>query len=235
MLASSQQFCVKWNSYSSNLQNVFPRLLTSEHFVDITLACEGQMIKCHKIVLSACSTYFENLLIHNPCQHPIIFMKDMKHWEVQALVDFMYKGEVNVSQEELNSLLIAAEALQIRGLCGSDHSNVGKQQNSPRQQVGENRLPSVSLPHDTVLSGKESPPLKRRRAMAEDQEQTSKVAPSQNNRASLGPVSSSSMEVNSLPVAAAPSSRNTSLETDMYSDHAENKVRTSSVFFLLKV
>jgi len=223
MLASSQQFCVKWNSYSSNLQNVFPRLLTSEHFVDITLACEGQMIKCHKVVLSACSTYFENLLVHNPCQHPIIFMKDMKHWEVQALVDFMYKGEVNVSQEELNSLLVAAEALQIRGLCGSDHSSMGKQQSSPRQQVGENRLPAVTLPHDTVLSGRESPAFKRRRNTAEDQEQACKVAPALNSRASLDPSSSSSSEVNSLPVTAAPPSHNTLSETDTYSHHVENK------------
>lgn len=227
MLASSQQFCVKWNSYSSNLQNVFPRLLTSEHFVDITLACEGQMIKCHKVVLSACSTYFENLLVHNPCQHPIIFMKDMKHWEVQALVDFMYKGEVNVSQEELNSLLVAAEALQIRGLCGSDQSSMGEQQNLPRQQVDENRLPTVSLPHDTVLSGRETPPFKRRRNVAEDQEQiSSKVV--KNNRTSLGSTSSPTIENNSLPVTTAPSSCNTSSETDTYSDHVENKVSTKS-------
>lgn len=232
MLASSQQFCVKWNSYSSNLQNVFPRLLTSEHFVDITLACEGQMIKCHKVVLSACSTYFENLLVHNPCQHPIIFMKDMKHWEVQALVDFMYKGEVNVSQEELNSLLVAAEALQIRGLCGSDHSSMGKQQSSPRQQVGENRLPAVTLPHDTVLSGRESPAFKRRRNTAEDQEQACKVAPPPNSRASLDPSSSSSSEVNSMPVTAAPPSHNTLSETDTYSLHVENKVSTAWFLYL---
>jgi hypothetical protein len=157
-------------------------------------------------------------------------MKDMKHWEVQALVDFMYKGEVNVSQEELNSLLVAAEALQIRGLCGSDNSNVGKQQNSPRQQVDENRLPAVSLPHDTVLSGRESPPFKRRRPVAEDREQTSKVASSQNNRASLGAAPSSLMEVNSLSAASALSSHNTSSEADTYSDDAENKV---SVMLLL--
>lgn len=115
-----QQFCVRWNSYQSNLQNAFPKLLTSEHFVDVTLACESEMIKCHKVVLSACSTYFEKLLVQNPCQHPIIFMKDMKFLEMQALVDFMYKGEVNVTQDELPSLLRSAEALQIRGLCGSD-------------------------------------------------------------------------------------------------------------------
>lgn len=113
MGSQSQQFCVRWNSYQSNLQNTFPKLLTSEHFVDVTIACEGQMVKCHKVVLSACSTYFEQLLSHNPCQHPIIFMKDMRFWEVRALVDFMYRGEVNVTQEELNSLLRAAEALQV--------------------------------------------------------------------------------------------------------------------------
>ncbi|XP_056639978.1 sex determination protein fruitless [Diorhabda carinulata] len=115
-----QQFCVRWNSYQSNLQNAFPKLLTSEHFVDVTLACENEMLKCHKVVLSACSTYFEKLLLNNPCQHPIIFMKDMKFSEMQSLVDFMYKGEVNVTQDDLPSLLKSAEALQIRGLCGSD-------------------------------------------------------------------------------------------------------------------
>lgn len=64
-------------------------------------------------------------------------MKDMKHWEVQALVDFMYKGEVNVTQEEISTLLKAAEALQIRGLCGAD-----------RQQDSN----AVSLPPETTVS-----------------------------------------------------------------------------------
>ncbi|CAG9814991.1 unnamed protein product [Phaedon cochleariae] len=120
MVTPPQQFCVRWNSYQTNLQNAFPKLLTSEHFVDVTLACENEMLKCHKVVLSACSTYFEKLLLENPCQHPIIFMKDMKFSEMQSLVDFMYKGEVNVTQDDLPSLLKSAEALQIRGLCGSD-------------------------------------------------------------------------------------------------------------------
>uniref|UniRef100_A0A0K8SSE6 BTB domain-containing protein n=1 Tax=Lygus hesperus TaxID=30085 RepID=A0A0K8SSE6_LYGHE len=127
----TQQFCVRWNSYQSNLQSAFPKLLTNEHFVDVTLACESRMVKCHKVVLSACSAYFEKLLVQNPCQHPIIFMKDMKYWEVQALVDFMYKGEVNVTQDELASLLKAAEALEVRGLCGQ-HDGPGNKLMLPR-------------------------------------------------------------------------------------------------------
>ncbi|KAL4712231.1 hypothetical protein ACJJTC_011092 [Scirpophaga incertulas] len=122
--APPQQFCVRWNSYHTNLQSVFPRLLLTEQFADVTLACESRQLRCHKLVLSACSAYLERLLLQNPCKHPIVLMRDMRFSEMQALVDFMYKGEVNVTQEELPSLLKSAEALQIRGLCSSDTSSL---------------------------------------------------------------------------------------------------------------
>ncbi|CAB3254485.1 unnamed protein product [Arctia plantaginis] len=124
MALPPQQFCVRWNSYHTNLQAVFPRLLLTEQFADVTLACESRQLRCHKLVLSACSAYLERLLLQNPCEHPIVLMRDMRFSEMQALVDFMYKGEVNVTQEELPSLLKSAEALQIRGLCSSDTSNL---------------------------------------------------------------------------------------------------------------
>lgn len=109
---------MRWNSYHSNMQNSFPSLLDSEQFVDVTLACEGRSLKCHKMILSTCSDYLAELLRENPCQHPIILMKDLKFWEVEALVKFMYRGEVNVAHEKLPQLLNAAEALQIKGLAG---------------------------------------------------------------------------------------------------------------------
>ncbi|XP_064076057.1 protein bric-a-brac 1 isoform X2 [Vanessa tameamea] len=120
MALPPQQFCVRWNSYHTNLQAVFPRLLLTEQFADVTLACESRQLRCHKLVLSACSAYLERLLLQNPCKHPIVLMRDMRFSEMQALVDFMYKGEVNVTQDELPSLLKSAEALQIRGLCSGE-------------------------------------------------------------------------------------------------------------------
>ncbi|XP_047513330.1 protein bric-a-brac 2-like isoform X3 [Pieris napi] len=126
MALPPQQFCVRWNSYHTNLQSVFPRLLLTEQFADVTLACESRQLRCHKLVLSACSAYLERLLLQNPCKHPIVLMRDMRFSEMQALVDFMYKGEVNVTQEELPSLLKSAEALQIRGLCSSDPGSLSE-------------------------------------------------------------------------------------------------------------
>ena len=108
-----QQFCVSWNSHQSNMHSAFPKLLSSEQFVDVTLACDGGSIKCHKVVLSACSDYLERLLLEIPCTHPIIFLRDMRMWELQALVEFMYRGEVYVEQQQLTKLMQAAEALQV--------------------------------------------------------------------------------------------------------------------------
>lgn len=117
------QVCLRWNSYHSNMQNSFPSLLDTEQFVDVTLACEGRSLKCHKMILSSCSDYLADLLRENPCQHPIILMKDLKFWEVEALVKFMYRGEVNVAHDKLPQLLNAAEALQVKGLAGPSPSS----------------------------------------------------------------------------------------------------------------
>ena len=113
---SPQQFCLRWNNYQTNLTNVFDQLLQSESFVDVTLACDGHSIKAHKMVLSACSPYFQSLFFDNPCQHPIVIMRDIKWPELKAAVEFMYKGEINVSQEQIGPLLKVAESLKIRGL-----------------------------------------------------------------------------------------------------------------------
>uniref|UniRef100_A0AAG5CSP4 BTB domain-containing protein n=1 Tax=Anopheles atroparvus TaxID=41427 RepID=A0AAG5CSP4_ANOAO len=154
----SQQFCVRWNSHLGSLGAAFPQLLAGQRFVDVTLACEGHQVHCHRLVLAACSTYFENLLGENPCQHPIIILpRDIKLWAIQALVDFMYKGEVNVSQAGLPDLMKCAEILKIRGLCGSDalnlnqiHSPTGsfnhhqqQQQNSADSDAGDKNAAST--------------------------------------------------------------------------------------------
>lgn len=113
---SSQRFCLRWNNHQSNLLSVFDQLLHDESFVDVTLAVEGQLLRAHKMVLSACSPYFQALFVNHPDKHPIVILKDVPYSDMRSLLDFMYRGEVSVDQDRLTAFLRVAESLRIKGL-----------------------------------------------------------------------------------------------------------------------
>lgn len=113
---SAQRFCLRWNNHQSNLLSVFDQLLHDESFVDVTLAVEGQFLRAHKMVLSACSPYFQALFMNHPDKHPIVILKDVPYSDMRSLLDFMYRGEVSVDQERLTAFLRVAECLRIKGL-----------------------------------------------------------------------------------------------------------------------
>ncbi|KAK9510360.1 hypothetical protein O3M35_005163 [Rhynocoris fuscipes] len=118
-MASSHQFSLRWNNYVQHITQVFDTLRDEENLVDVTLCCEGRKLKAHKILLSACSGYFREIFKENPCHHPVIIFQNVKYEDLKALVCFMYKGEVNVDQEDLSSFLSTAELLEVKGLIGS--------------------------------------------------------------------------------------------------------------------
>ena len=82
----------------------------------MTLATETKQFKAHKLILSACSPYFRNLFISNPCKHPTVFFKDISEEQMKLLMEYMYKGKISVKQSELESVLRTASSLQIHGL-----------------------------------------------------------------------------------------------------------------------
>lgn len=110
------QFSLRWNNYINHITYAFESLRSHEDLVDVTLCCEGRKIRAHKILLSACSTYFKDVFKENPCQHPVIIFKNVKYEDLLAIIEFMYQGEVNVQQESLSSFLNTAEMLAVQGL-----------------------------------------------------------------------------------------------------------------------
>ncbi|XP_041566398.1 protein abrupt isoform X3 [Drosophila elegans] len=111
-----QHYALKWNDFQSSILSSFRHLRDEEDFVDVTLACDERSFTAHKVVLSACSPYFRRLLKANPCEHPIVILRDVRCDDVENLLSFMYNGEVNVSHEQLPDFLKTAHLLQIRGL-----------------------------------------------------------------------------------------------------------------------
>ncbi|XP_025412495.1 protein jim lovell-like [Sipha flava] len=106
------QYSLRWNNHLVHMMDAIEVLLQNETLVDVTLVCEKTQFKAHKVVLSACSPYFQRLFSETPCKHPVIVLKDLPDWEMRAIIHFMYKGEINVGQEQLPLLLQAAETLQ---------------------------------------------------------------------------------------------------------------------------
>jgi len=161
-MASSEKFCLRWNDFEANVSGAFRELREEKDFFDVTLACEDNQLEAHKVIISACSPFFRNVLRRNPHQHPLLYLKGVKYRELEAVLNFMYQGEVNVAQDNLNTFLSVAEELQVKGLTqgnkgvsGSSKSDVKSSHHPPPHNVPEapvSKKPRISntYPQDAV-------------------------------------------------------------------------------------
>lgn len=70
MSNNSREYCLRWNNHQPNMATYFSSLYSSESLVDVTLvSAEGNKVLCHKLVLSACSPYFQ--VSSKPTHHSI--------------------------------------------------------------------------------------------------------------------------------------------------------------------
>jgi len=128
----SEKFCLRWNDFESNISQSFSEIREEKDFFDVTLACDDDQIQAHKVIISACSAFFRKVLKKNPHQSPLLYLKGVRFNDLQSIMQFMYHGEVNVAQEDLNSFLAVAEDLQIKGLT-QNHSKTSTSSSSVKQ------------------------------------------------------------------------------------------------------
>jgi len=151
----SEKFCLRWNDFESNISQSFSEIREEKDFFDVTLACDDDQIQAHKVIISACSAFFRKILKKNPHQSPLLYLKGVRFNDLQSIMQFMYHGEVNVAQEDLNSFLAVAEDLQIKGLT-QNHSKTStssssvKQTPVPQKDPLPNRVRPVQSQHDEV-------------------------------------------------------------------------------------
>jgi len=115
-MGSTEKFCLRWNDFETNISRAFRELREDKDFFDVTIACDDDQIEAHKVILSACSPFFRTVLKRNKHQHPLVYLKGVRYSDMLSVLNFMYHGEVNVAQEELNSFLSVAEDLKVKGL-----------------------------------------------------------------------------------------------------------------------
>ena len=150
-MTTAENFCLRWNDFESNVSLAFRELRDEGDFFDVNLACDetpphARTLQAHKVILSACSGFFKKVLrdqMSAPSPTallatPYLYLRGVRYNDLELLLDFMYHGEVNVAQEQLQSFLETAEDLQIKGLTNSD----GKSKTKPPLP----RLPTQPLP-----------------------------------------------------------------------------------------
>ncbi|XP_057664585.1 broad-complex core protein isoforms 1/2/3/4/5-like isoform X1 [Diorhabda carinulata] len=119
----TKQFAVSWSNHMNHVKQAFDNLLNNSDLTDVTLYVEGTKIGAHKMLLSACSNYFNCLFRDFPQEHPIVVLKGVKYVVLKDILKFIYSGEVSVDSSHFDNFLQTAEFLEISGLTGSQHNN----------------------------------------------------------------------------------------------------------------
>ncbi|XP_065565702.1 modifier of mdg4-like isoform X4 [Artemia franciscana] len=117
-------YCLKWNKYGTVFQSSFLNLFASQELTDMTFVIDGEFIKCHRIIISAASSYFRNILVNLKEPNPVIVLNDISYSTFRALIDFIYCGEIEVHQSFLGAVVRAGEKYCIEGLKESEESLV---------------------------------------------------------------------------------------------------------------
>jgi len=136
----SEKLCLKWHDFQENTNSAIGNLRNDQDFTDITLACEdGQQTETHKVILAASSPFFKNLLGKNKHPHPLVYMRGMRSEDLVAIIDFLYYGEANIYEENIDAFLVLAEELQLKGLTGN---KVGEhdEENPSKQTIMSNQI-----------------------------------------------------------------------------------------------
>jgi len=179
--SGTDNFCLRWNDFAENVSGAFKELRSESDFFDVTLSCTdsgSRTLQAHKVILSACSNFFKSTFRQqtnaNKHPNPYIYLRGVNYNDLTSILDFIYNGEVNVAQEELNSFLAVAEELQIKGLTNRD-SNSSSTNNASESSLGQSSSQQSQTPrkssqgHPGTLPGarprsaqsQEHPPVKK--------------------------------------------------------------------------
>ena len=131
----SEKFSLKWNDYQSNWNRSLSGLRNDSEFTDVTLISEEKVkFSAHKVLLSSCSNMFKSILKGTNNANPLLYLGGVSSDNLGFILDYIYYGEVNIYQEQLDSFLETAQKLEIEGLLNfQDNKNPKREGESPKK------------------------------------------------------------------------------------------------------
>ena len=112
-----EKYNLNWHTYSVHLREMLHEMMKSDELTDVTLVCDDKrQFKAHKIVLSACSSVFKTIINDLPHNSSVIYLRGIKHQEMESILEFMYLGMATFYQDRMNEFLNVAKNLEIKGI-----------------------------------------------------------------------------------------------------------------------
>ena len=146
MTESSNTFCIKWNEFQTNIVGSYQDLRNNCDFSDVTLVSDdGRQTEGHRIILSASSPVFNAMLKSSRNTHTMIYMRGLKTKDIGAIMDFIYNGEANIYQEDLDRFLTLAEELQLKGLDKSEDKSKNAAEDPTRGKLNQEKCQTQSI------------------------------------------------------------------------------------------
>ena len=140
---NNKKLLFKWGDFEDNIKTWFGTIRNTNNFTDVTLAFEGgRTIEAHKIVLVGASHVFTNILQDITYPNPLIYMRGISYDIFNDLIDFIYNGEVNIDEENLNNFLKVGEEFSFRGIS----NNIDIEQSKPKNTFSQD-FKQVGLPN----------------------------------------------------------------------------------------
>ena len=153
----SEKFSLKWNDYQQNSVQSFSSLRAESVFTDVTLVGDDhQQISSHKVVLSSCSEYFKNILIQNTHSHPMLCFDNVNANDLNQILDYVYLGEVQLYQEQLDRFLMLAQRFKIKGLLDNPVNHSDNENMNPKQETYEELNDSINYERKSIKDTKKS-------------------------------------------------------------------------------
>ncbi|KAK7869421.1 hypothetical protein R5R35_008150 [Gryllus longicercus] len=132
---------LSWEDHTSGLATEFKSLLDNNSFVDCTISVEGQSLKAHRLVLSACSPYFHKLFCEETEDHPLVILLDESFQNLKAVIDFMYLGVTQIPEGNYRAFVTLAKSLEVKGLSQvSDNVPGGTTENITQDPSAKNEV-----------------------------------------------------------------------------------------------
>jgi BTB/POZ domain len=151
--SDGQGYCLRWNNHKSNLVEILESLIKMECYVDCTIYVDNHVqFKAHRVVLAACSPYFQLILQDAPQDHCSMIFPGVHEFEMRTLLEYIYAGEVNIAESQIPRIMKIAKMLEVKGLLDivDVTSNISQQQQPATSPAGNpfrplSNPPSVSL------------------------------------------------------------------------------------------